>query len=241
MEDVILHHKQEFQTLLQDYHVSDKARHLLSQMPLVILQGITGSGRNAIISYMVEHMPYHQIVSDTTRPPKLRDGKMERNGVQYFFRTEEEMLEELRQGLFLEAELIHDQQVSGTSIRELERAHESGKVPINEVARKGVENIRHAKPDTHFFFIVPPSYDEWMRRLTSREAMTDVELENRKQSAVLELTEALDPKSNFIFVVNHELEQAAREIATATTEGIDQERQAEGREVARGLLRQLAS
>lgn len=239
MEEVILHHKQEFQALLRDYHVSDQARQLLKQMPLVILQGITGSGRNAIIAYMIEHMPYHQIVSDTTRPPKLRDGKMEENGVQYFFRSEEDILNDLRQGLFLEAELIHDQQVSGTSLRELKRAYESGRVPINEVARKGVENIRQAKPDTLFFFVVPPSYDEWMRRLTKREVMTDVELDNRKQSAILELTEALRPESGFIFVVNHTLEESAREIASTTAEGVNQEHQARGRKVAQDLLAQL--
>lgn len=239
MKEVILHHKEEFRALLEDYHVSDQARELLKQMPLVILQGITGSGRNAIISYMVEHMPYHQIVSDTTRPPKLRDGKMEENGIQYFFRTEEEMLEDLRQGLFLEAELIHDQQVSGTSIRELKRAQESGKMPINEVARQGVENIRRAKPDTFFFFIVPPSYEEWMKRLTARETMTSAELENRKESAVLELKGALRPESDFIFVVNHTLERAAEEISRATREGVDVKHQIEGRAVAQELLKQL--
>lgn len=241
MKDVTLHHKQEFRALLHDYRVSDKAQRLLAQMPLIILQGITGSGRNAIINYLVKHMPYHQIVSDTTRPPKLRDGKMEENGVQYFFRTEEEMLEDLHQGLFLEAELIHEQQVSGTSIRELERAYKSGKVPINEVAREGVENIRQAKPDTLFFFIMPPSYDEWVRRLTKREAMSDAELEKRRQSAVLELAEALRPESDFIFVVNERLEKSAQEIAEAAVKGINQERQAEGRKVARDLLTRLAS
>lgn len=241
MEEVVLQYKEQFRALLRDYHVSDQARQLLAQMPLVILQGITGSGRNAIINYMVEHMPYHQIVSDTTRPPKLRDGKMEQNGVQYFFRNEEEMLEDLRQGLFLEAELIHEQQVSGISIRELERAHASGKVPINEVAREGVENIRRAKPDTLFFFVVPPSYDEWMRRLTGREVMTDTELENRKQSAVLELTDALQPESNFIFVVNQTLEQSAREIAGVANAGVNQGRQEEGRKVAQDLLVRLTS
>jgi guanylate kinase len=240
MQEIILHHKEEFRELLETYQPSDVAIQVLSQMPLVIMQGITGSGRNTIISYLAQHLPYHQVISDTTRPPKIRDGKMEKEGVAYFFRTEEGMLDDLRNGMLLEAELIHEQQVSGISIRELERARKSGKVPINEVAREGVENIRRAKPDTRFFFVVPPNYDEWIARLHSREVMTDEEFANRKQSAILELQTALEADF-YAFVVNNTVEQAARDIEDTRLNGIDQERQEHGRRAAQAILDELTA
>lgn len=238
MQEVFLHHKEEFKQILADYQPSEKAKQILTGMPLVILQGISGSGRNAIIDYMVEHLSYHQVVSDTTRPPKVRNGHMEVDGVAYHFRSEEDVMADLRQGMFLEAELIHDQQISGISIRELERASASGKTPINEVARKGVGNILTAKPDTAVFFVVPPSYDAWIRRLNGREQMTPEEFVNRKNSAVLELEEALRAE-HFTFVINETVEQSAKDIVDTLKSGADAAKQEAGRAVIQEILATL--
>ena len=118
--------RQEFETVLKNYQPSDQALKLLQKTPLVILLGVSGSGKNTIINHLVGFGRYHFIVSDTTRQPKLRDGNMEVDGVQYFFRSEADMLADLENGAFLEAEIIHKHQVSGTSIRELKRAVASG-------------------------------------------------------------------------------------------------------------------
>ncbi len=236
--EVVLHKRDEFEKILQGYSPSIEAKRLLSEMPFVILQGITGSGRNAIIDYLVQHSHFHQVVSDTTRPPKLRNGVMEQNGVQYFFRSEEDVLTDLRNGMYLEAELIHNQQVSGISVRELERAHKSGKVPINEVAREGVSNVRDAKQDTTIFFVVPPSFGEWMKRLTGREQMTEAELKNRKQSALEELEEALS-KDYFHYVVNDSLERVSKTIARVVDGSDNSEENKRAKEVAKEILTQL--
>jgi guanylate kinase len=237
---VTLHNKQAFKDVLKSYTPSDEAKQLLADMRLVILQGISGSGRNTIIDHLVKTGSFHQIISDTTRPPKLRNGEMERHGVQYFFRKEEELLDDLHRGMFLEAELVHDQQVSGISIRELSRAVESGQIPINEVAREGVMNIRQAKPDTLFFFVVPPSYEIWLDRLTKREVMSDEELTNRKQSAIHEIEEAF-AAPDFHFLVNDELERAASVIRSVTNGGHDENETQQGKLVARGILTKLKS
>lgn len=235
---VSLQHKQAFKDVLFDYRPSAKSIAILERMPLVILQGISGSGRNTVIEYMVEHSHFHQILSDTTRPPKLRNGVMEQHGVQYFFRREEDFLKELHAGTFLEAELIHDQQVSGISIRELQKAFKSGKTPINEVAREGVVNIRRAKADTLFFFVVPPSYQVWVDRLKAREVMSEVEFENRKRSAVLEIKDAL-LSPDFIFVANDSVQRCAS-IITAAVEGrINTQEDVSTRKVAKSILEHI--
>lgn len=237
---VELHNKNAFKDVLVNYSPSAEAVQLLAQMQLVILQGISGSGRNTIIDHLVNTGSFHQIISDTTRPPKLRNGEMERDGVQYFFRKEEELLADLRSGMFLEAELIHDQQVSGINIRELARANDSGRIPINEVAREGVMNIRRAKPDTLFFFVVPPSYDVWLDRLTKREVMSDEELANRKRSAVDEIEAAFDAP-DFHFLVNDDIETAAAIISDAAKGTTDSSQDELGRTVARAILQKLTS
>src|SRR4051812_6100284 len=112
----VLHQREVFEEILKHYQVSDHAKQVLSGTPFVVLSSVAGGGRNTIIQYLVEQYDYGFIVSDTTRPPKVRDGKMEQHGVNYYFRNEDELLVDLRNGEFVEAELIHNQQVSGTSI-----------------------------------------------------------------------------------------------------------------------------
>lgn len=213
MSEVVLKNKQEFINVLTHYQPSDEAMRLLQKIPLVILLGVTGAGRNTIINHLLGMGNYHFVVSDTTRPPKLRDGKMEEHGVNYYFRSEEDILDDLEQGRFLEAELIHNQQVSGINIRELQAAAVSGKVPINEIDLGGTVAVRKAKPDTMFFFIMPPNFKEWRYRLLGREVMSDQELTNRFMTAKTVISEAL-AREDFVFVVNESSHESAIEIDT---------------------------
>lgn len=238
--EVSLKNKQAFLDVLKDYVPSTEAKNLLATMPLVILQGVSGSGRNTLINYIVEHAAFHTVISDTTRPPKVRNGKLEQNGIEYYFRNEDDLLADLRSGMFLEAELIHDQQVSGISIRELVRASKSGKTPINEVARKGVVTIRRAKPNATFFFVVPPSYEIWLERLTKREVMSSDELSNRKNSAVTEIDEALRAP-DFHFVINDTVERAAGIITAVFAGAVNEAEDRAARTAALAIRDKLVS
>lgn len=204
--EVSLKHKDEFISALEHYAPSQEAIDTLATMPLVILLSVTGGGRNTIINRLVETGRYHFIVSDTTRPAKVRNGELEVDGEAYHFRDEEDVLADVKAGAYLEAELIHNQQVSGARVAELLRAHDSGKVPINEVDLGGTDAIAAVKPDTLFLFIVPPSFDEWMRRLHTREDMSEEELVNRLTTAVRMLQTVLE-SDRFVFVVNDSLDQ----------------------------------
>ena len=87
-EPVHLENIAAFRAALRDYQMSDHAQRVLAEARLVVLSGVAGGGRNATINYLVEHHNYFFMVSDTTRPPKIRDGAMEQDGVQYHFRKE---------------------------------------------------------------------------------------------------------------------------------------------------------
>lgn len=235
---IVIRHIDDFKEVLANYSPSDEALDILKRTPLVIFLGITGSGRNTIINHLVETGKYHFIVSDTTRPPKFRDGKMEENGVQYHFRSEEDVLADLREGRFLEAEIIHNQQVSGISIRELDRAHKSGKIPTNEVDVEGTVNILKAKPDTKMFFIVPPSYGEWLQRLKLREDMDAEELANRIETAVRVLEAGLKSDA-FSFVINQYSHESAALIDAQVHGEKDLIHDSETRKVAEQILEEI--
>src|SRR5688572_9266176 len=129
----LLKNRLAFEESLAAYHVSERGRRALANTPFVALGGIAGGGRNTIIRELVRKYNFVFVVSDTTRPPKLRDGRMEENGADYYFRTEEDVLHDIQAGEYIEAELIHNQQVSGISIREVERTAATGKIPIADV------------------------------------------------------------------------------------------------------------
>lgn len=213
MENTVpkLYYKAEFEALLKNYQISDHGKKVLATTPFVALSGIAGGGRNTVIRGLVEKYNFIFAISDTTRPPKLRDGRMEENGVDYYFRSEEDILHDIREGNYVEAEVIHNQQVSGMSVREVERAAATGKIPIHDFEYKGIKNVLLAKPNAIMIGLVPPTYDEWLRRLSNREAIHPEEFRNRLETAEKVLENMLT-QPYFKLVVNENSTQCAEEV-----------------------------
>lgn len=233
-----LNNREEFENILAQYHVSEHAKGVLAKTPFVVLSGVAGGGRNTVIRYLEANFNYGFIVSDTTRPPKFRDGRMEENGVDYYFRNEEDLLEDLRKGEFVEAELIHNQQVSGTSIREVERIVGTGRIPIHDYEFGGANAIAIAKPDATILAVVPPSYDEWIRRLSGREQMHQDELHNRLVTAKTVLENMLS-KPYFKFVVNENVEHCSEVIRRLVEHPEDAKEDEHGRAIAMEILEKV--
>ncbi len=209
----------DFRKVLADYGLSESAKSTLQQIKLVLLVGPTSAGRNTIIEELLRTGKYHYIVSDTTRQKRMNNGQMEQDGREYWFRTEEDLLNDLQQGEFLEAAIIHNQQVSGISMRELNAAQQEGKIAINEIEIVGADNIYRAKPDTTFIFVIPPSFDEWLRRMQGRGKLPADEIRRRLESACLEFEAALQ-HSYYNIVVNEDFTattQQIRDIVEAST------------------------
>lgn len=232
-----LKHYQQFETVLSNYQISPHARTILKNMQLVLLTAATSTGRSVVVQRLLSSGRYHYIVSDTTRPPQIRDGQLEQDGVQYFFRQEDDLLKDLMAGNFLEAEIIHGQQVSGISIRELNNAGQSGKIAFTETDIEGVANIKKVKPDTIAIFLLPPSFEEWLRRIEGRGGLSAEELNSRMNSAARFWREA--PKSGYFqFVVTEEPEKTISIIEDLVA-GRPNPEQERGLELAAQLLSQL--
>ena len=234
-----MRNKEEFRRLLDNYRISEESSAKLQKVRMAVFSGLAASGRNTIINKLIETGLYHFLISDTTRPPKLRDGKMEQDGVNYHFVTEEQFLDNLKNGRVIEAELIHEQQVSGTMVSEVLYAADLNKIALAEVEYLGANNIARANPNAVMIGLIPPSYDEWIRRFTSREEISSGEFRNRLLTAKNVLWNFLE-KPYYKILVNDNLDEAvkkAREIIENNE--FSKEEQLAGRKLVSQILLEL--
>src|ERR1051326_5220248 len=97
-----LKHIEEFRELLSRYRVSDRGKEVVDGVKFVAILGPSSTGRNTTIRELLKISDdYHFVVSDTTRPPRINDGQLEQNGVDYYFISEEDMLNGLKNGDYL--------------------------------------------------------------------------------------------------------------------------------------------
>lgn len=207
-----LKNREAFEKILENYVISEEAKKVLLDTRLVLMVSVTAAGRNTIIEKLLSSGEYYNIVSDTTRPMRIKGTEVvERHGVEYYFRPEEDILVDLQKGLFIEAAIIHNQQVSGVSVREVVRAQETNKIAITDIEVQGCEAILRAKPNTIPIFVLPPSFEEWMRRMGDRSELPQHEIRNRLETSLVELDIALSD-DRFVFVVNDNLTDAIKEV-----------------------------
>lgn len=206
-----LNHLLDFQNILADYKLSSSSENILHNLEFCLLLGPSAAGKNTIIKKLLETNNYYFIVSDTTRKKRVNNGLLETNGIEYWFRKEEDFLLDLKNGKFLEAEIIHDQQVSGISIRELNKAKKLNKIAIADIDIGGVENIVRINPDLKVVVVVPPSFSVWLERLFGRDNIIDQEVFRRMKTA-LKIYERILSSDDFLVVVNDKIDEAAESV-----------------------------
>jgi len=227
-----------FTRVLASYSPSSQQLSVLKQTPFVLLAAPTAAGRNTLIRTLLEKDTYYYIVSDTTRPPRSNNGVPEQDGHEYWFKSEEEFLEDLNAGLYLEAAIIHDQQVSGISMREIEKAHQAGKIAITDIDVQGCRTLEKLSDNIIPIFILPPRFETWMERLDRRGVMHEAEKKRRLASAASEIDYAL-LSGTFTFIINDSLESAVKQLDAIVQKIDDTTLQQEAIMHARQLLHEL--
>jgi len=225
----------EFEDVLASYQPSEHARGIINDVTFAVLTGPSGAGRNTIIKELVKTERYHFVVSTTTRPMRSNNGIPEVNGREYWFKTEQEVLDDLKAGEFLEAEVVHGQQVSGIGIEELERARLEQRTAITDVDIAGIANVLHAKPDALPILVFPPSFEAWRQRLNGRGQMDNEQLKRRAQTAV-RIYELPEKDDRYHIVINDTVEHAVAQIRAIAEDGaFDPVPRDEARAIARQL------
>jgi guanylate kinase len=235
-----LKHVAEFRSVLTGYKLSEASLNTLLTTKLALLVGPTACGRNTIINELVESGHYYHIVSDTTRMIRTKDGNpVEVNGREYWFRKEDDVLADLTQGAYMEAAIIHNQQVSGCNMRELEAAKKEGKIAIKDMEPNGTHFVHGLKPGAVIIFVLPPNFEEWMHRLRTRSELPEDEIRRRLESSDAEIEVALH-RDYYKFVINDKLEDAIAAVdAIAREDRLDADRQQAGRELAQQLHKDI--
>ncbi len=232
-----LQYSEQFHRYLDNYRLSEAAAKKIAKLRLVLLVGPSSSGRNAVIRELLKTNEFHWIVSDTTREPRINDGVPEVNGREYWFRSDEEVLEDIKTGHYLEAAIIHKKHVYGISVRELNKALADNKIAITDVDVVGAANIHKAKPDTLVMFVIPPSFPVWIERLHHRGVLPEEEVRRRLESALQEFQAALE-EDFYVYVVNDKLDDAAAKMYELAKFGrIDPIEQEKARALVEHLLR----
>lgn len=209
--DSPLKHLGDFQRILKNYRPSLEILDLLQNHQFIILAAPTAAGRNTIIKNLIMTGKYYYVISDTTRPPRINNGVPERSGEEYWFKSEEEFLQSLKNGAYVEAAIIHNQQVSGISLDEMHKGAATGRVLITDTDIHGCDSIMGYSDTTVPIFILPPNFEEWMRRLDGRGAMNPAEKRRRLTSAAEEIQLALE-RNYFKFIINWDLRLTAEEL-----------------------------
>lgn len=172
----------------------------------LVLAGPTAVGKGTVVSHIKQHYPdVHLSISATTRAP--RPG--EEDGVHYYFVDHAEFDAMIADGSLLEWAEVHGQNKYGTPRRPVEQALAEGKPVLFEIDLQGARQIRQTMPEARHVFLLPPSWDELVRRLENRGTETAEERERRLQTAQDELAAQ---KEFDVRVVNVEVSEAAKQV-----------------------------
>lgn len=188
------------------YKPSPNALKSIRRAPLLLLVGITGAGKDAILQQLLATYPrdYRYILSHVTRPPRTNNGNMEREGVEYHFIDFAKADEMLRDGQYIEANIVHHEHIYGTSIGEVKSIYDEGKIALTDVTIEGANDYVRLGLNAKPVFLLPPSYEVWKQRLIKREGdMDPTYYKHRLRSAIREITKALEAPHFYIVINDH--------------------------------------
>ena len=173
---------------------------------IIIITAPSGAGKTSITRYLLnkygDKLAFS--ISAATRQPR----GAEKDGVDYYFMSEEAFTVKIQQGEFVEWEMVYKGKYYGTLKSELQRIWQEGKAPVLDIDVKGAIHVQQQFPDTTLsLFIEPPSVDELKRRLMSRGTETEESLQTRVNKAAYEISF----KSSFDkVIVNDDLQAACK-------------------------------
>ena len=178
---------------------------------LIIIVGPSGSGKSSVMHGLMDaHPEYTYPLSATTRA--IRDG--ERDGDIYHFYTKERFEEEIENGSFLEYAIVHQDNYYGILKAPVMESLEKGETVVREVDIQGFDSIRAVIPEENLvtIFITVPNKSELIDRIVSRAAISDDELEKRKESMHREFNRAKDC-DYMVENIHGELEKTVKRVA----------------------------
>lgn len=156
---------------------------------LIVISGPSGVGKSTVVREVLSRFSTSVTlsVSATTRQP--RPG--ERDGVDYYYLSEEEFARRRRNGEFLECvEVFGSGHWYGTLWSEVRTSLAANKWVILEIDVDGASKVFEQFPDAVSIFIRPDSLEELERRLRFRGTEAEAAVQRRLAVANHELAQA---------------------------------------------------
>lgn len=176
---------------------------------LFVISGPSGAGKGTIYSRVIEQTGMKRSVSVTTRKP--RPGEIE--GVNYFFRTEEQYQQMIAAGEFLETAEVY-KNFYGTPKAPVFENLENGYDVLFEVDVHGAKSIKKKYPEAISIFVMTPDFEILEQRLRGRGTETEASLNTRLGAAKRELGKY----EMFDYIVfNDNIDQAVQEVLDIVT------------------------
>jgi guanylate kinase len=167
---------------------------------IFIIAGPSGAGKTTVCKRLLENdSKLLYSISATTRAKR----KGERNGVDYYFLTEEEFKNWERKGKFLETAKVHGYYY-GTLKDFVDKSNKEAKEILFDVDVKGKINICKKIKNAISIFLMPPTITEAVKRIKGRNEEKEIEIRKRMETASREIKEI----KNFDYlVVNEDLQK----------------------------------
>lgn len=200
---------------IDTYKPTESVKELVKNTKIALLVGITGAGKDTIRRELVESGGFHEIVSYTTRMPRINNGTLERSGVDYHFIDEAQAEKMIDNHEFIEVKYVHGT-VYGTPASALESARRDDKIAITDIDVQGVNEYKKLSTNVVAIFILPPDFNTWQSRLRQRydnEEAYWAEWPKRRASAIRELRYALEEVPYFHFVLNDDLAKTVQVVS----------------------------
>ena len=153
---------------------------------LFVISAPSGTGKTSLIKSLLEDPMSSNIklgISCTTREKRPK----EKDGISYFFISEEEFKERVNNKNFLEyAEVFGN--LYGTPKDWVLSILAKDENVILELDIQGALQVKETFPNTQTIFIIPPSYEDLTKRLEQRAQDSTEEIQRRLKEARKEIT-----------------------------------------------------
>ncbi|HEC99550.1 MAG TPA: guanylate kinase [Proteobacteria bacterium] len=172
---------------------------------LFVISAPSGAGKTTVCHRVLESIPdLAYSISHTTRPPRYG----EKDGVDYFFVSEDEFLRMREREDFLEWALVHNNYY-GTAKRQISECLGSGKDILLDIDIQGARQVRDQLSEAILIFILPPSWEVLEERLRKRQSDDEEALKLRMVNARREVRAV---REYDYIIINDDLDEAVRDL-----------------------------
>jgi guanylate kinase len=201
---------------LATYQPAASTAELIKKTPILLLVGPTGAGKDTLKDKLLAEGNYHHIISHTTRPPRINHGIIEQDGREYHFIDMDTAAKMLDDHALIEAK-IYSGNLYGTSIAEIQAAHDETKIAMTDIEVQGVAEYKTLDPGVMAIFLLPPDFETWQKRLQRRYGdVVDAKDYRRRLQTALEEIEQLLNTDYYIALINDDLTTTFKQVQALT-------------------------